>query len=90
MAEFSVGQAVQVGTAPDARHGVVTALVTESDGAQSYDVAFSDGGPVEARVREGDLAPVAGTTAAQPDQSPATLLAEAATLVQQAESEVSK
>ena len=92
MAIFNVGDAVQVGTAAEARHGTVAALVTEPDGAQSYDVTFVDGG--EARVREGDLAPFAGaesaiTPAAAPQAAdPAQLVAEAETLLKEAESEV--
>ena len=104
MAIFNVGDAVQVGTAAEARHGSVAALVTEPDGAQSYDVTFVDGG--EARVREGDLAPCASEAGAvsipnhigpAPEPTPipnavgepaTQLLAEAETLLQQAESEV--
>ena len=101
MAQYAVGDAVQVGTAADARHGTVAALVIEPDGAQSYDVTFSDGG--ETRVREGDLAPCAGTAAAQPPvvpvatpapatptADPAQLVADAGALLQQAESEVTQ
>ena len=99
MAQFNVGDAVQVGTAADARHGTVAALVTEPDGAQSYDVTFVDGG--ETRVREGDLARFAGaeaqppvvpvetpTTPAPQAADPAQLVEQADALLQQAESEV--
>ena len=91
MALFHEGAAVQVGTMPDARHGTVTALVTEPDGGQSYDVTMTDGAePV--RVREGDLAPFAGTavpaTPAGASETPAALVAQAEALLAQAESEV--
>ena len=97
MAQFAVGDAVQVGTAAAARHGIVAALVTEPDGAQSYDVTMTDvAEPV--RVREGDLAPFAGAAAqppvvpvvpvATPTADPAQLVADAEALLQQAESEV--